>query len=241
TTNNQQPTTNHQPSTIMSPDIRGFIFDLDGVLTDTAEYHYLAWQKLADEEGLPFSREANEALRGVSRRESLLYIVGDRKYSEAQLQEMMDRKNRYYVESIQNISPQDLLPGVVTLLDELKQAGIKIALGSASKNARTVIEKLGIANRIDAIADGYSVQRPKPAPDLFLYAANQLGLEPAQSVVVEDAEAGIEAALAGGMWAIGLGPASRVGAAHIVLPSLAGVHWSDLHAKLNELVIGNRE
>lgn len=233
-------TTNKQPPTTMSPDIRGFIFDLDGVLTDTAEYHYLAWQKLADEEGLPFSREANEALRGVSRRESLLYIVGDRKYSEAQLQEMMDRKNRYYVESIQNISPQDLLPGVVTLLDELKQAGIKIALGSASKNARTVIEKLGIANRIDAIADGYSVQRPKPAPDLFLYAAKQLGLEPAQSVVVEDAEAGIEAALAGGMWAIGLGPASRVGAAHIVLPSLAGVHWSDLHAKLNELVIGNR-
>ncbi|RAM53022.1 MAG: beta-phosphoglucomutase, partial [Hapalosiphonaceae cyanobacterium JJU2] len=225
--------------TTMSPDIRGFIFDLDGVLTDTAEYHYLAWQKLADEEGLPFNREANEALRGVSRRESLLHIIGDRKYSESQLQEMMDRKNRYYVESIQNISPQDLLPGVVTLLDELKQAGIKIALGSASKNAQTVIEKLGIANRIDAIADGYSVQRPKPAPDLFLYAANQLGLEPSQVIVVEDAEAGIEAALAGGMWTIGLGPAARVGAAHIVLPSLADVHWTDLNAKLKELGIGD--
>ncbi|TFI54031.1 beta-phosphoglucomutase [Mastigocladus laminosus UU774] len=229
-----------QLPTTMSPDIRGFIFDLDGVLTDTAEYHYLAWQKLADEEGLPFNREANEALRGVSRRESLLHIIGDRKYSEAQLQEMMDRKNRYYVESIQNISPQDLLPGVVTLLDELKQAGIKIALGSASKNAQTVIEKLGIANRIDAIADGYSVQRPKPAPDLFLYAANQLGLEPSQVIVVEDAEAGIEAALAGGMWTIGLGPAARVGAAHIVLPSLADVHWTDLNAKLKELGIGDR-
>ncbi|MCP6758076.1 MAG: beta-phosphoglucomutase [Fischerella sp. CENA71] len=235
-----QSTTNKQPPTTMSPDIRGFIFDLDGVLTDTAEYHYLAWQKLADEEGLPFNREANEALRGVSRRESLLHIVGDKKYSEAQLQEMMERKNRYYVESIQNISPHDLLPGVVTLLDELKQAGIKIALGSASKNARTVIEKLGIANRIDAIADGYSVQRPKPAPDLFLYAANQLGLEPAQVIVVEDAEAGIEAALAGQMWTIGLGPAARVGAAHIVLPSLADVHWTDLRAKLNELKIGDR-
>ncbi len=236
-----QPTTKkQQPPTTMSSDIRGFIFDLDGVLTDTAEYHYLAWQKLADEEGLPFNREANEALRGVSRRESLLHIIGDRKYSEAQLQEMMDRKNRYYVESIQNISPQDLLPGVVTLLDELKQAGIKIALGSASKNAQTVIEKLGIANRIDAIADGYSVQRPKPAPDLFLYAANQLGLEPSQVIVVEDAEAGIEAALAGGMWTIGLGPAARVGAAHIVLPSLADVHWTDLNAKLKELGIGDR-
>ncbi|MGJ5674310.1 MAG: beta-phosphoglucomutase [Nostochopsis sp.] len=242
-TNNQQPPTTNkqQPTTTMSPDIRGFIFDLDGVLTDTAEYHYLAWQKLADEEGFPFNREANEALRGVSRRESLLHIVGDRKYSEAQLQEMMDRKNRYYVESIENISPQDLLPGVVTLLDELKQVGIKIALGSASKNARTVIEKLGIANRIDAIADGYSVQRPKPAPDLFLYAANQLGLEPSQVIVVEDAEAGIEAALAGQMWTIGLGPATRVGTAHIVLPSLAGVHWTDLNAKLKELGIGDRE
>jgi beta-phosphoglucomutase len=225
----------------MSPDIRGFIFDLDGVLTDTAEYHYLAWHKLADEEELPFNREANEALRGVSRRESLLHIVGDRQYSEAQLQEMMDRKNRYYVESIQNISPHDLLPGVVTLLDELKQAGIKIALGSASKNAQTVIEKLGITNRIDAITDGYSVQRPKPAPDLFLYAANQLGLEPSQVIVVEDAEAGIEAALAGQMWTIGLGPPARVGAAHIVLPSLAGVHWTDLRAKLNELRIGDKE
>ncbi|MFB2768838.1 beta-phosphoglucomutase [Pelatocladus sp. BLCC-F211] len=235
-----QSTINRQPPTTMSPDIRGFIFDLDGVLTDTAEYHYLAWQKLADEEGLPFNREANEALRGVSRRESLLHIVGDRKYSEAQLQEMMDRKNRYYVESIENISPQDLLPGVVTLLDELKQAGIKIALGSASKNAQAVIEKLGIANRIDAIADGYSVQRPKPAPDLFLYAANQLGFEPSQCVVVEDAEAGIEAALAGQMWTIGLGPAARVGAAHIVLPSLADVHWTDLNAKLKELGVGDR-
>jgi kojibiose phosphorylase len=220
-----------------SPDIRGFIFDLDGVLTDTAEYHYLAWQRLADEEGLPFNRQANEALRGVSRRDSLMYILGEKQYTEEQIQEMMDRKNRYYVESIQNISPEDLLPGVITLLDELKQAGIKIALGSASKNARPVVEKLGIANRIDAIADGYSVQKPKPAPDLFLYAANQLGLEPAQCVVVEDAEAGVEAALAGGMWTVGLGPASRVGAAHIVLPSLDGVHWTDLRAKLNNVAM----
>ncbi|MFQ4141978.1 beta-phosphoglucomutase [Chlorogloeopsis sp. ULAP02] len=220
---------------IQSSDIRGFIFDLDGVLTDTAEYHYLAWQKLADEEGLLFNREANEALRGVSRRESLLRIVGDKHYPEEKLQEMMDRKNQYYVDSIENISPKDLLPGVLTLLDELRQAGIKIALGSASKNARPVVEKLGIANRIDAIADGYSVQRPKPAPDLFLYAANQLGLEPAQCVVVEDAEAGIEAALAAGMWTVGLGPISRVGEAHVVLPNLADTDWTQLRAKLNDV------
>ncbi|MCC5658881.1 beta-phosphoglucomutase [Nostoc sp. XA010] len=218
-----------------SLNIQGFIFDLDGVLTDTAELHYLAWQKLADEEGIPFNHQANEALRGVSRRASLMHIIGDRPYSEAQIEEMMERKNRYYVESIQNMTPKDLLPGAIALLDELRQAGIKIGIGSASKNARTVIERLGIADKVDAIADGYSVQQPKPAPDLFLYAAKQLGLEPTQSVVVEDAVAGIEAALVGGMWAVGLGPAERVGAAHIVLPSLEGVKWAELRAKLSNI------
>lgn len=219
--------------TTHSPNILGFIFDLDGVLTDTAEYHYRAWQKLADEERLPFDRQANEALRGVSRRESLLIIIGNRQYSEAQIQEMMDRKNRYYVESIEKISSADLLPGAVAFLAELRQAGIKIAIGSASKNARTVVEKLGIADKVDAIADGYSVERPKPAPDLFLFAANQLGLEPARCVVVEDAAAGIEAALAAGMWAVGLGPSERVGTAHVILPSLADVTWTDLQGKFD--------
>ncbi|MFS0516310.1 beta-phosphoglucomutase [Nostoc sp. UIC 10607] len=218
-----------------NPNIQGFIFDLDGVLTDTAELHYLAWQKLADEEGIPFNREANEALRGVSRRASLMLIIGDRAYSEAQIEEMMERKNRYYVELIQHMTPKDLLPGAIALLDELRQAGIKIGIGSASKNAQTVIERLGIADKIDAIADGYSVQQPKPAPDLFLYAAKQLGLEPEQSVVVEDAAAGVEAALAAGMWAVGLGPAERVGAAHVVLPSLAGITWADLRVKLSNI------
>ncbi len=217
------------------PNIQGFIFDLDGVLTDTAELHYQAWQKLADEEGIPFNRQANEALRGVSRRASLIHIIGDRPYSEAQIEEMMARKNGYYVELIQNMTFKDLLPGAIALLDELRQAGIKIGIGSASKNARTVIERLGIADKVDAIADGYSVEQPKPAPDLFLYAAKQLGLEPAQSVVVEDAAAGIEAALVGGMWAIGLGPTERVGAAHVVLPSLEGVKWADLRTKLSNI------
>ncbi|MBC1258703.1 HAD-IA family hydrolase, partial [Trichormus variabilis] len=171
---------------------------------------------------------------GVSRRESLMRIIGDRPYSEAQIQEMMERKNCYYVELIEHITPKDLLPGAIALLDELRQAGIKLGIGSASKNAHTVIERLGLADKVDAIADGYSVQKPKPAPDLFLFAAHQLGLEPKQCVVVEDAAAGVEAALAGGMWAVGLGPVERVGAAHVVLPSLAGVTWTDLRTKLNE-------
>ena len=215
------------------PDIQGFIFDLDGVLTNTAEWHYQAWQRLADEEGMPFDRQANEALRGVSRRESLLHLVGKRQYPEAALQVMMERKNRYYVASIQAITPQDLLPGAVELLDEIRRSGMKIAIGSASKNAQTVIEKLGIGDRIDVVTDGDSVEKPKPAPNLFLYAATRLGLDPAQCVVVEDAHAGIEAAIAAGMWVIGLGPVDRVGAAHVVLPNLIGVHLSDLQAKLS--------
>jgi len=220
-------------SPMPNPNIQGFIFDLDGVLTDTAELHYQAWQKLANEEGIPFNRVANEALRGVSRRASLMLIIGNRRYSEQQIQEMMERKNRYYVELLKNMTCEDLLPGAIALLDELRQAGIKIAIGSASKNARTVIERLGIADKVDAIADGYSVKQPKPAPDLFLYAAKLLGTEPAQSVVVEDAAAGIEAALAAGMWAVGIGPVERVGAAHVVLPSLAGVKWADIRSQLH--------
>lgn len=214
------------------PDIRGVIFDLDGVLTDTAELHYRAWQKMADEEGLPFDQQANDAIRGLSRRESLMLIVGDREFSEEQIQEMMERKNRYYQEFLREIGPEYLLSGAGELLDELRKAGIKVAIGSGSKNARTVIELLGIADRLDAISDGYSVQRSKPAPDLFLHAASCLGLEPAQCVVVEDAAAGIEAALAAAMWTVGLGPPERVGAAHVVLPSLEGLTWVDLRAKL---------
>ena len=217
-----------------SPDFRGIIFDLDGVLTDTSEFHYLGWKRLADEEGIPFDRQANEALRGVSRRDSLLLILGDRPATEKQIQEMMARKNRYYQEFIEEMTPANLLPGALELLDELRAAGINVAIGSASKNAATVIEELGIGDRADAISDGYSVERQKPAPDLFLHAAAQLGLAPEQCVVVEDAASGVEAALAGGMWAVGLGPVERVGVAHVVLPSLEGVHWADLRARLTQ-------
>ena len=214
--------------------IRGIIFDLDGVLTDTSEFHYLGWKRLADEEGIPFDRQANEALRGMSRRESLLLLLGDRPATEEQMQELMARKNRHYQEFIQGVTPANLLPGALALLDELRAAGIKVAIGSASKNARKVIRQLGIADRVDVISDGYSVEWHKPAPDLFLHAAAQLGLAPEQCVVVEDAASGVEATLAAGMWAVGLGPVERVGAAHIVLPSLERVHWADLQARLAE-------
>jgi len=220
------------PNTQHPLDIRGVIFDLDGVLTDTSEFHYLGWQRLADEESIPFDRQANEALRGVSRRDSLLLLLGDRPATEDHIQEMMARKNRYYQEFIESVTPANLLPGALELLDELRAAGIKAAIGSASKNARMVIERLAIGDRVDAISDGESVRQQKPAPDLFLHAASQLGLAPEQCVVVEDAASGVEATLAAGMWAVGLGPVERVGAAHVVLPSLEGVHWADLQARL---------
>jgi beta-phosphoglucomutase len=220
--------------TIKCPDIQAVIFDLDGVLTDTAEYHYRAWQRLADELGIPFNRAINESLRGVSRRDSLLKILGDRTHSEAELAEMMDRKNRYYVELIEQVSPQDLLPGVVALLDDLQRSGIKIAVGSASKNARSVLEQLGIADRMDAIADGHSVTQSKPAPDLFLHAAEQLRVAPEHCLVVEDATSGIAAALSAGMWSLGIGPQERVGAAHAILPNLAGTSLNSVIEALTE-------
>jgi kojibiose phosphorylase len=213
--------------------LQGFIFDLDGVLVDTAEYHYLGWQRLANEEGLPFDRKANEALRGISRRESLLLILKGRPVSEAKIQELMDRKNRYYVEYIQQITPGDMLPGALDLLIEIRLAGLKCAIGSASKNTCTVVAKLGIHHLVDAISDGYSVTHPKPAPDLFLHAARQLGLQPALCVVVEDAAAGAEAAIVGGFHSMGLGPRERVGAAEVVYPSLAGLHLTRILTDLN--------
>jgi beta-phosphoglucomutase len=202
--------------------IRGFIFDLDGVLTDTSEFHYLGWQRLADEEGLSFSREINETLRGIPRRASLMLILNGRTYPEEKLQEMMERKNNYYLELVHGITPNDLLPGARELLEEIHTAGMKSALGSASKNAREVIQRLGIESLLDGIADGSSVDHQKPAPDLFLHAASQLGLPPEECVVVEDAAAGIEAARAGGFHSLGLGPRERVGDADIVFESLEG-------------------
>ncbi len=208
--------------------VKGFIFDLDGVITDTAEYHYRGWKRLADEEGLSFSREDNEHLRGIARRESLMLILKDRVYPEEKIQEMMERKNRYYLEFIKEISPRDLLPGAKELLEEIREAGLKNALGSASKNAGEVIERLGIRALFDVVSDGHSVERQKPAPDLFLHAAKQLGLTPQECVVVEDAAAGIEAARSGSFRTIGLGPRERVGNAELILPNLAGVKLVDL-------------
>jgi beta-phosphoglucomutase len=212
----------------------GFVFDLDGVITDTAEFHFLAWKRLANEERIAFSRADNEALRGISRRESLLLLLKGAMYSEDDLLRMMDRKNRYYQDFLLGIKPDNLLPGAMGLLVEIRQAGLKSALASASKNARSVIERLGIEPLFNAISDGYSVEHQKPAPDLFLHAARQLGLSPACCVVFEDAEAGIEAARAGNFHSVGLGPKERVGKAEVIFPSLENVHLQDILSLLGE-------
>lgn len=201
--------------------VRGLIFDLDGVITDTAELHYQAWQRMADEAGLPFDREANEALRGISRRESLDRVLDGRTVSDAEADALMERKNGYYRELLRTMTPDDVLPGSIELVDAARERGLKTAIASASKNAREVLDRLGIADHFDAVCDGHTVEAAKPAPDLFLAAAAALGLPPGECVVFEDAADGVAAGHAGGMAVVGIGPAERVGAAEMVLDGLA--------------------
>ncbi|WP_421197541.1 beta-phosphoglucomutase [Aeromonas enteropelogenes] len=190
---------------------KAFIFDLDGVITDTAELHYQAWQRMADEEGYYFDREINEKLRGVSRQASLNIILNGKTISEEKFETLMTRKNGYYVELLNTISAKDILPGIESFLLELKARGIKVALASASKNARPILHRLGLTSLFDAIGDGWSVKRSKPAPDVFIHAAGQVGVNVDECIVVEDAEAGIDAAIDAGMRVVGIGPDERVG------------------------------
>lgn len=208
--------------------VKAVIFDLDGVLTDTAEYHYQSWKKLAQEEGIPFTREDNEQLRGVTRRQSLEILLKGKTLSEDKMKELMVKKNEYYQELIDNITEGDLIPGVEDLLNQLKRGGYKLAVASASRNARTVIKNLDIEKRFEIIADGYSVKNNKPAPDLFLYAADKLGVEPEECIVIEDAESGIEAALAAGMHTVGIGPEERVGQADFRYDKIKDIKLADI-------------
>ena len=197
--------------------IKGFIFDLDGVITDTAELHYLAWKKLSDDMGWAFDREVNEKLRGVSRMDSI-HIIKDHnnaQVSEAKLVELTTRKNNIYVDSLDQMSPKDYLSGAQELLTLLRQEGFKVALGSASKNSIKVLSQLEATKFFDVIGDGNSVSKSKPAPDIFLYGAKKLDLQPNECIVYEDAEAGIDAAKAGGFYTVGIGPEERVGHADV--------------------------
>lgn len=197
--------------------IKGFIFDLDGVITDTAELHYLAWKKLADDMGWKFNRELNEQLRGVSRMDSIQIIKNHNNATIADdhLVHLAHLKNDIYVSSLTQMTTKDYLPGAHELLIQLRDEGFKIALGSASKNAHIVLNQLEALPLFNVIGDGNSVSKSKPAPDIFLYGANQLGLKPEECIVYEDAEAGIDAAKAGGFYTVGIGPKERVGHADV--------------------------
>lgn len=188
---------------------KAIIFDLDGVIVTTDEFHYQAWKQISEEENLHFNREINEKLRGVSRGESLKIILkfSKKDYSELEQEQLTERKNEIYKKLLTTISAKDILPGVYPLITKLKEQGIKIAIGSSSKNAKYILEKIGLLNLFDAVADGTDIKRSKPDPEVFILAAERLGIEPCNCVVVEDAEAGIDAALAAGMKAVGVGSA----------------------------------
>ncbi len=198
------------------------IFDLDGVIVDTAKYHYLAWKRLASECGFDFTEADNERLKGVSRARSLeiLLEIGGLAFDEAIKTQMAVRKNEWYVDYIHQMDVSELLPGAIDYLRRTRARGVKTALGSASKNAFLILDRLGISVLFDVIVDGTKVVKAKPDPEVFLHAADELGIPPANCVVFEDAEAGIEAAHRAGMGTVGIGSPSILKEADIVIPGL---------------------
>lgn len=200
--------------------IRAFIFDLDGVVVDTAKYHYLAWKKLAAELGFEFLEKDNERLKGVSRMDSLniLLEIGGRKATLKEKEKMATRKNGWYLDYIRKMSPDEVLPGAKKFILELRQLGFLVGLGSASKNAPLILKQIEMKELFDTIVDGSRVVNAKPDPEIFLLAAKDLDVEPKACVVFEDAEAGIEAAIRGGMRCVGVGDARILGRANIVIP-----------------------
>jgi beta-phosphoglucomutase len=202
--------------------IKACIFDLDGVIVDTARYHFLGWKRLTDQLGINFTEEDNERLKGVSRMASLEIIleIGKRELDEKQKLEYATLKNNWYVDFISKMTPDEILPGCLEFINELKSAGIKVAVGSASKNTPTILERVGILHLFDAVADGNNVKKAKPDPEVFLKAASLLGVKPDECVVFEDAAAGVKAALNAGMICVGIGSPKILKEAHLIVHGL---------------------
>ncbi len=215
--------------------IKAVIFDLDGVIVSTDSCHYEAWKQMADEEGIPFNEQDNLRLRGVSRMESLNLILekAPRTYTDEQKHRLAERKNSYYVRMIEDLSEDDLMPGAMETIMDLKQDGIKLAIGSSSKNAPAILRRLGLEDLFDAVADGNQIKHSKPAPDVFLLAAELLHMPNEQCLVVEDADSGVEAALAAGMKVLGVGSASSNQKAHLRAGTLAEI---DLVSEIKKFV-----
>lgn len=204
-------------------DIKAVIFDLDGVLVTTDELHFAAWKALAEELGIKgFSKADNARQRGVSRMASLEVVLEktDRKFSDEEKAELAEKKNDMYVKSLSKLSRADVLPGVFRFIEYIKSKDIKAAVGSASKNTPLILEKTELADKFDAVSCGLDTTRSKPDPEVFLIAAEKLGIEPKDCVVVEDSDAGVEAAKAGGMYAIAVGAAEPNPKADVAVKSI---------------------
>ena len=206
--------------------INACLFDLDGVIVDTAKYHYLAWKRLANELGFDFTEKDNERLKGVSRMASLeiLLSIGNMEMEEKSKLELAEKKNQWYVEYISKVDKSELLPGVEDFFKLLKENKIKIALGSASKNSMTILKNTGIVEYFDAIIDGNKVSKAKPDPEVFILGAKELGVSSEECVVFEDAEAGIEAAKSANMKAIGIGSPEILNKADKIIPGFSGIN-----------------
>lgn len=213
-------------------DVKACIFDLDGVIVDTAVYHFKSWKRLADELGINFTLHDNERLKGVSRMRSLEIIleIGNVTKTEAEQLELASRKNEWYTEMISKMKPDEVLPGAKEFLQLVKNAGIKTALGSASKNAGIILEKTGLTPFFDAVIDGNHVSKAKPDPEVFLKGAEAVQVDPKYCVVFEDAIAGVEAALAAGMKVVGIGSPEILNKANLVVSGLDQMNLEKLKA-----------
>ena len=213
-----------------------FIFDLDGVIVDTAKYHYLAWQKLAQQLGIDFTPEHNEELKGVSRVRSLEIILalGNITATPEDKDIWLKQKNDEYLSYLVTMDESEVLPGVLPVLDYLKQQNQKIVLGSASKNAVKILDKIGMLTEFDAIIDGNSVQNSKPDPEVFLKGAEALGIDPTSCIVFEDAFAGLQAAQAANMFTVGIGEPDVLAIADVLIPSFTGFTTDELFAILEQ-------
>lgn len=199
--------------------MKAFIFDLDGVIVSTDKFHYLAWKQMADEEGIYFDENINNRLRGVSRMASLDIVLerASKTYTDGEKEILANRKNEYYKKLLESLTEADRLPDVTETLISLRKKGYKLAIGSSSKNTPIILKKIGYENYFDAVSDGNNIKKSKPDPEVFIKAAEFLGEEPENCYVVEDAEAGIDAAVGGGFKSVGVGPASKYGKTQISL------------------------
>lgn len=209
---------------------KGLLFDLDGVLADTAKYHFLAWREIAGELGIEFTIEDNERLKGVSRERSFEIVleVGNKTMAKEEQKKYCERKNELYLSYIQKMEADEILPGVREFLEDARKKGYLISLGSASKNSALILDRLNITHYFDAVIDGTKVTKAKPDPEVFVKGTEALGLPCNSCIVFEDAEAGIEAAHRGGMKAIGVGTKENLPEADVVIPGFSGLTVDDI-------------